>query len=43
MKMLMKQNISSRSDFFRRKQLFESEFLNWLKAEKIKITAIQID
>lgn len=43
MKMLMKQNISSRRDFFRRKQLFESGFLNWLKAEKIKITAIQID
>lgn len=33
MKMLMKQNISSRCDFFRRKELFEKEFLSWLKAE----------
>ena len=33
MKMLMKQNISSRRDFFRRKKLFEQGFLNWLKAE----------
>lgn len=37
MKMLMKQNISSRRDFFRRKELFENEFLNWLKAEKLII------
>lgn len=33
MKLLMKQNISSRHDFFRRKELFEKEFLSWLKAE----------
>lgn len=38
MKMLMKQYISSRRDFFRRKELFEKEFLNWLKAERLKST-----